>query len=142
VVAQTSGAPSPPAMIAAPPPTTVPAGVTTDKGRAGRAVSSRLQSPPDAGPPLDLTLLLSRADSMLGLGDISAARRLYERAAALGSARAATAAGKTYDAAFLATIRAQGIVPDQAAASEWYRKAVALGDREAADRLAKLTPRN
>ena len=142
VVAQTSGAPSPPAMIAAPPPTTASAGVTTDKGQAGRAVSSRLQSPRDAGPPLDLTLLLSRADSMLGLGDISAARRLYERAAALGSARAATAAGKTYDAAFLATIRAQGIVPDQAAASEWYRKAVALGDREAADRLAKLTPRN
>jgi TPR repeat protein len=101
-----------------------------------------LHPAPDASPPLDLTLLLSRADSMLGLGDISAARRLYERAAALGSARAATAVGKTYDAAFLATIGAQGIVPDQAAASEWYRKAAALGDREAADRLAKLTPRN
>jgi TPR repeat protein len=89
-----------------------------------------------------LTLLLSRADTMLALGDISAARRLYERAAALGSAQAATAAGKTYDAAFLASIGVQGIVPDQTAASAWYRKAAALGDREAADRLAKLSPRN
>ncbi len=142
VVAQTSGAPSPPAVVAASPSTIAPTGITTDKGQAGRAVSSRLQSPPDAGPPLDLTLLLSRADAMLELGDISAARRLYERAAALGNARAATAAGKTYDASFLASIRARGIVPDQAAAGEWYRKAAALGDREAADRLVKLTPRN
>jgi TPR repeat protein len=79
---------------------------------------------------------------MLELGDISAARRLYERAAALGSARAATAAGKTYDAAFLASIHAQGILPDPTAAAEWYRLAVKLGDQEAAERLAKLTPRN
>ena len=143
-----SPAPAPPeaarvvAQTAAPPPAIAPAGVGTDKGQADNAVSNRAPPPPDAVPPLDLTLLLSRADSMLALGDISAARRLYERAAALGNARAATAAGKTYDAAFLASIRAQGIVPDQAAASEWYRKAAALGDREAADRLTKLTPHN
>jgi TPR repeat protein len=100
------------------------------------------QSLAEAVAPLDLTLLLSRGDAMLELGDISAARRLYERAAALGSARAATAAGKTYDAAFLASIHARGIVPDPAAAADWYRKAIALGDREAAERLARLTPPN
>ena len=76
---------------------------------------------------------------MLSLGDISAARLLYERAAALGSARAATAVGKTFDPAFLATIHASGIPPDPAAAASWYRKAAALGDSEAADRLARLT---
>jgi hypothetical protein len=142
VAAQPSGASSVIAAVAAPPPASASAGVATDKDSANPAVSNRLPSPPVAGPPLDLTLLLSRADAMLALGDISAARRLYERAAALGSARAATAAGKTYDPAFLASIGVQGIVPDQATATEWYRKAAALGDREAADHLAKLSPRN
>jgi TPR repeat protein len=87
----------------------------------------------------DLTLLLSRGDAMLALGDISAARRLYERAAALGSARAATAVGKTYDPVFLASIRATGIAADRGAAAEWYRKGAALGDREGAAGLARLS---
>jgi len=138
LVVKTTEAPTGTAAMAAP-PAIASAGVATDKGSAA---SNRSSSPPVAGPPLDLTLLLSRADTMLALGDISAARRLYERAAALGSARAATAAGKTYDPSFLAASGVQGIVPDQAAASEWYRKAAALGDREAADRLTKLSPRN
>jgi hypothetical protein len=103
---------------------------------------TRFQSRSDVVASPDLALLLSRGDAMLELGDISAARRLYERAAALGSARAATAAGKTYDAAFLASIHTRGILPDSAAAAGWYRRAVTLGDHEAAERLAKLTPRN
>ena len=75
---------------------------------------------------------------MLALGDISAARLLYERAAALGSAKAATALGKTYDPAFLASIQVSGLAPNPAAAASWYRKAADLGDTEAADRLTKL----
>jgi hypothetical protein len=120
-----------PAPIAAPPPPIAPAPVPPSKPGSGESLS--------ANPP-DLALLLSRGDAMLELGDISAARRLYERAAELGSARAATAVGKTYDPAFLASMRARGIVPDPTTAAEWYRKAVALGDREAAARLARLTP--
>ena len=50
---------------------------------------------------------------MLALGDISAARLLYERAAALGSAKAATALGKTYDPAFLASIQVSGLAPNR-----------------------------
>ena len=74
---------------------------------------------------------------MLALGDISAARLLYERAASLGSAKAATALGKTYDPAFLASIQVSGLAPNRAAAASWYRKGAELGDAEAADRLAE-----
>ena len=46
---------------------------------------------------------------MLAPGDISGAHLLYERAASLGSARATTALGKTYDLAFLASIQVSGL---------------------------------
>ena len=64
---------------------------------------------------------------MLAPVDISGAHLLYERAASLGSARAATALGKTYDLAFLASIQVSGL------------ERAELGDAEAADRLARLT---
>ena len=76
---------------------------------------------------------------MLVLGDVSAARLLYQRAATLGSARAATAVGKTYDPVFLASIHATGIPADRGAAAEWYRKGAALGDREGTASLARLS---
>ena len=50
---------------------------------------------------------------MLALGDISAARLLYARAAARGSAKAATTLGKTYDPAFLASIQVSGLAPNR-----------------------------
>jgi TPR repeat protein len=73
---------------------------------------------------------------MVDLGDISAARRFYERAAAAGNGRAAAAAGRTYDPAFLAGIRA-GIQADPEAASAWYRRAAALGEGAARKWLAQ-----
>ena len=97
-------------------------------------------APVASAPQLDLGLLLSRGNAMLALGDISAARLLYERATALGSAGAATRLGNTYDADFLASIRAKGIVADQAAAIAWYRKAAALGDTEAVHQLKRFAP--
>ena len=100
-------------------------------------------APVASAPQLDLgflPLLLSRGNAMLALGDISAARLLYERATALGSAGAATRLGNTYDAAFLASIQARGIVADQAAAIAWYRKAAALGDTEAVHQLKRFAP--
>ena len=76
---------------------------------------------------------------MLAPGDISGAHLLYERAASLGSARAATALGKTYDPVFLASIQVSGLAPNRTAAATWYRKGAELGDAEAADRLDRLT---
>ena len=149
--------PSAAAAPVAPPPTsgasagiaTPPAPVAPTALVGNSAASLRVPEPPKPppaaaqvvpAPHLDLGLLLSRGDAMLALGDISAARLFYERAAALGSAGAATALGNTYDAAFLASIQAKGIVPDQAAAIAWYRKAASLGDTEAVRQLQRLAP--
>lgn len=90
-------------------------------------------------PAPDITPLVARGNSLLALGDVAAARLFYERAAALGNAQAATLLGKTYDAGFLASIRATGITPDRALAVSWYRKGAALGDAESVRRLAVLT---
>ncbi len=91
---------------------------------------------PDTARPSYPEQILSRADDLLARGDVLAARLLYVRAANLGSARAATAVGKTYDPAFLASIQAAGIRPDRAAADAWYGMAAALGALEGAERLA------
>jgi TPR repeat protein len=61
---------------------------------------------------------------------------LYERAAATGHGKAATAAGWTYDPVFLARIKA-GIRGDIEAAVAWYRRGVALGDAAAREGLAQ-----
>ena len=59
---------------------------------------------PIAAPlPSDmLAILLERGAAMLEGGDISAARKLYARAADGGSGLAAAEVGKTYDPAYLA----------------------------------------
>ncbi len=82
--------------------------------------------------------LLARGDSLFVVGDVSGARLFYERAADGGSARAATAAGKTYDPKFLASINAKGMQPDARSAAAWYRKAAALGNAEAPVLLRQL----
>jgi hypothetical protein len=81
-------------------------------------------------PAETIVALIKRGDELLRIGDISAARLAYERAAAGGSARAMTALGITYDPSFFNNVR--GIRPDPAMAAEWYRKAAALGDTAAA----------
>jgi hypothetical protein len=80
----------------------------------------------------------SRGDAMLAIKDISAARAFYEYAANAGSARAAMALAETYDPAFLNQLGALGPRPSPAIALDWYRKAAALGDRGADDRLRTL----
>jgi type II secretory pathway predicted ATPase ExeA len=137
--------PMPAAVDVAAPQAPVAPTVSVADPAASLPVPQPPKPPPPAAPVasvphLDLGLLLSRADAMLALGDISAARLLYERAAALGSAGAATALGNTYDASFLASIQAKGIVADEAAAIAWYRKAAALGDAAAVRQLNRLAP--
>jgi TPR repeat protein len=75
---------------------------------------------------------------MLAIGDISAARLLYGRAADSDDARAATQLGKTYDPLFLSKIRAWSVPTDAMTAAKWYRKAMALGDGEATERFKRL----
>jgi type II secretory pathway predicted ATPase ExeA len=81
-----------------------------------------------------MAALMKRGDQSLDLGDIAAARLLFQRAADAGNAAAATSLGKTYDPNFAAP----GGKPDAARAADWYRKAIALGDTRAADMLKRL----
>jgi hypothetical protein len=85
--------------------------------------------------------LLARGDDMLATGDVAAARLFYQRAAELGSAAAATAVGQTYDPGVLELLRVRGARGDVGTAAEWYRKAIAAGDRQAEIRLKRLLAR-
>ncbi len=95
--------------------------------------------PPAVNPSL-AEMMVRRGDALLREGDVSAARLLYDRAAAAGSGRAATAMGKTFDAAFLAGIGVVGLSGDPALAATWYRRGAELGDEEARTRLQALPP--
>jgi hypothetical protein len=76
--------------------------------------------------PAVIAALLARGNQMLEQGDISGARLLYARAASAGSAAAATAMARSYDAAVLAGLGARGIRPDADQAAAWYRRAAEL----------------
>jgi hypothetical protein len=99
------------------------------------ATTSAVQSlPPTAGQPTaqDQAIAVfyaTRGDEMLARKDISAARKFYEYAANAGSARAAAALAKTFDAAFNAQFGIVGLKPDPALAAAWYRRAAELGDQ-------------
>jgi TPR repeat protein len=82
--------------------------------------------------------LRRRGDAMLAIGDVSSARLLYTPAAESGDAEATMQLAKTYDPLFLKKIGAWGIPTDASIAAKWYRKAVALGDTEAAELLKRL----
>ena len=91
----------------------------------------------DAVPPELMAALMKRGNQSFDLGDIAAARLLFQRAAESGNAAAATALGRTYDPNFTALAGAR----DPAQAAEWYKKAIALGDPNAAEPLRRLSPR-
>jgi len=89
-------------------------------------------------PPAMVAALIRRGDAMLPVGDISAARLLYERAAGSGSGAAALAAGRTYDPTVLAALHARRLVPDADAAAAWYRHALDRGEAGAAPLLRAI----
>ena len=81
---------------------------------------------------------MSRAKSMLAVGDIPTARLLLERAADAQDATAAFLLAQTYDPVVLGTRDIRTITPDPAMARDWYQKAARLGSAEAQSRLAQL----
>lgn len=84
------------------------------------------------------TFLLQRGDALLQLGDVSAARLLYTRAAELGSGTAAMELAKTYDPTFLTNHDLRGVKPDPAEATRWYQKAADMGVTQAKERLRNM----
>ena len=85
-----------------------------------------------------LAALMTRAKSLLALGDIAAARLLLERAANAQDATAAFLLAQTYDPAVLGVRDTRTITPDPVMARDWYRKAVSFGSAEAQQRLIQL----
>lgn len=114
---------------ASPRPVTLPALVAAPPEQPQAAAS------PETISPELVAALMKRGEQSLALGDIAAARLLFERATVAGDAAAATALGKTYDPNFVAL----GGKPDAAIAAAWYRKAIALGNPRAATLIQRLS---
>jgi hypothetical protein len=91
--------------------------------------------------PLDaetLAALMTRAKSLLALGDIAAARLVLERAANAQDASAAFLLAQTYDPAVLGVRDTRSITADPVMARDWYRKAASFGSADAQQRLTQL----
>jgi hypothetical protein len=82
--------------------------------------------------------LMTRAKSLMTIGDITSARLLLERAANAQDATAAFLLGQTFDPAVLGTQDIRSINADPATARDWYQKAAQLGSVEARQRLTQL----
>jgi hypothetical protein len=97
--------------------------------------------PVAAGTKLDETALnelVRGGDRQLKRGDVPAARALYERAAAMGSAQAAFALGTTYDPRRLFSLGVFGMVGNKERARHWYERAQQLGHPDAKARISAL----
>ncbi len=85
-----------------------------------------------------LAALMTRAKSLLALGDIAAARLVLERAANAQDASAAFLLAQTYDPAVLGARDTRSITADPVMARDWYRKAASFGSADAQQRLTQL----
>jgi hypothetical protein len=85
-----------------------------------------------------LAALMTRAKSLLALGDIAAARLVLERAANAQDASAAFLLAQTYDPAVLGVHDTRSITADPVMARDWYRKAASFGSADAQQRLTQL----
>jgi hypothetical protein len=101
------------------------------------AVSEQAAAVPSQGGP-EVDKLMARASALLGQGDISAARRVLERAAETGSALASFTLAKTYDPIILSKWGTYGTRGDATKARELYAKSHAGGIHEAKDRSEAL----
>jgi len=79
--------------------------------------------------------LLRRGDEVFALGDISTARRFYERTIPAGSSLGARGIARTYDPAVLGR---GNPAADPAAAAAWYNMATALSNVETTARRTPL----
>jgi TPR repeat protein len=82
--------------------------------------------------------LVRRADALIQGGDVSGARLLLERSMEAGNAQAAFRLAETFDPNVLARLGALGIRPDPAKARDLYARALALGIRQAGERMQAL----
>jgi hypothetical protein len=122
--------------------------VSVELRRTNGAVVARsklwLSVPPPTTPTgasLDeaaLKELVRSGDKLLSRGDVAAARAVYERAAAMGSAQGALAMGTTFDPRQLWALGVFGMVGNKDRARAWYQRADELGHPDAKSRLVAL----
>jgi hypothetical protein len=105
------------------------------------AVKQALQNSPKPSVVLDdneIETLIRRGNNLLKVGDFSAARVLFERAANAGSADGALALGSTYDPVVIKRLGAFSVKPDIESARKWYQFAADRGSAAAKLQLANL----
>lgn len=91
-----------------------------------------------AAPAATEDRLVRRADALIQSGDVSGARLLLERSMEAGNAQAAFRLAETFDPNVLSRLGAFGIRPDPARARDLYARALALGIRQAGERMQAL----
>jgi hypothetical protein len=107
---------------------------------SGAKQSQSLPTKPITLDPDEISALITRGNNFLKVGDFSAARVLFERAADAGSAEAALALGSTYDPLTLKRLGAVAVKPDIERARKWYQIAADRGSSAATLQLANLPP--
>jgi len=113
---------------------------TSDARQSPQVTDQHGQDPSSLSSATQRTLM-ERGDAMLNQRNVVAARLLFARAADAGVGIAAFKLAETYDSGFIADHNLIGMKGDQHEAERWYRKAAALGERQAEQRLKTLEER-
>ena len=119
------------------PPRIVPVAALPDQGFNKVELPAAIPVPLESMNP-EAQTLITKGDVLLKSGDILAARQFYLRAFGMKATSAAFGVGQTYDPAVYAKFNIKGLSADAQQAAEWYGKAAATGDAEAATALAGL----
>ena len=101
-------------------------------------VPSAHAAEPTAAAPANAAVLHDRAQELLDIGDIAAARLLLLHLAERGDGEAAYELARTFDREMLAKLGARGLDGDPAQARGWYQLASQDGNAKAAERLKIL----
>jgi TPR repeat protein len=108
---------------------------------ASQSVSPRpptLATPAKSQRRPEADAFMNKGIQLLDLGDVAAARLLFERAADLGLPEAYTAIGETFDPAELGRRRIIGMKGQPDIALKWYRLGDERGDPRARERISRL----
>jgi TPR repeat protein len=84
---------------------------------------------------------VARGEDCLAAGNVAVAREFFLRAADAGVARGALLLASTYDPYELVGLHVVGVQSNTALAQRWYRRAEALGEKRASERIARLERR-
>lgn len=135
------------AAIAGTPPLAAPSTPLQGAARPAPATDAAARLPRPAPfvptralPAARVSSLLTRANALLEVGDVNAARQVLRHVAESGSAEAALRLARLYDPAAPGAGEQHFGSSDVAAARQWYEAAYALGNTDAARHLQRLAP--